>query len=66
MSAGSMKHEAGSRRKMALQTAMWFLFAFCFLLFFQQVYPEQSIDIEHLKKNYKLDAGALLYFRKQK
>jgi hypothetical protein len=28
---------------MALQTALWFLFAFCFLLFISQVYTEQSI-----------------------
>jgi hypothetical protein len=36
--------KAESRRKMALQTALWFLFAFCFLLFISQVYTEQSIS----------------------
>jgi hypothetical protein len=35
--------KAGSCRKMALQTALWFLFAFCVLLFISQVYHEQSI-----------------------
>jgi ABC-type Fe3+ transport system permease subunit len=38
------RQKAESRRKMALQTALWFLFAFCFLLFISQVYTEQSIN----------------------
>jgi hypothetical protein len=42
--AEGRKQKAGSCRKMALQTALWFLFAFCFLLFISQVYPEQSIN----------------------
>jgi cell division septal protein FtsQ len=62
MSAESRKQKAesrkaGSRRKMALQTALWFLFALCFLLFISQVYPEQSINnalqFEDLKLSFK-------------
>jgi hypothetical protein len=47
MSAESRRQES---RKLSedgvTKTALWFLFAFCFLLFISQVYPEQSINTE--------------------